>query len=412
METKQSVTELGEKVLREKERLKYSKTSIRHFEADCKRFSAFVIESIGEDVFSEEIASKYLAEKFDYPSDFGKKLPRDVCDAVRCIRKLGEYQLFGAFSRQWSRQTETQWHLADEALIATYLHSAQTADNRESTRILRTRYLKKFYDFLGFRNLSGISDVSSMVISEYVLTLQGSAPTTVQQLLAALKNYFRFLFRNGYCEQDWSSSVPKVNHPQNLTIPALWEESEIELLLRSIDRNSPSGKRDYAIILLAVQLGLRSSDIAELKLESLKWDRNEIELVQHKTDKNLVHPLVDDVGWAIIDYIRYARPPTDPTYVFLSANAPYSKISAGTVSVILRRHMRFCGIKKPAGTTKGVHSLRHAFARRLLAQGTPLPEVVGIMGHVSSSSTVPYLKVDIDGMRRCSLSLTEELNRV
>jgi len=316
-------------------------------------------------------------------------------------------QLFGAFRRQWSSQKETDWYLNDKKIVNDYLNGVQTADHRDSTKALRKRNIKRFYDFVGFRDLSGISDVSAKLISDYTLSLQGCAPISVQQMLSTLKSYFRFLFSNNYCTKDWSSCVPKVSVKQNLTIPALWEQSEIELLLRRIDRTSPLGKRNYAVILLAVQLGLRCSDIAGLKLESLKWDRNEIDLVQYKTGKRLIHPLCDDVGWAIIDYLRYARPTVESDLVFLTANAPYRKLKSQSVSSILTRYTRLCGITKPCGTTKGVHSLRHGFARRLLEQGTPLPEVSEIMGHVSYSSTTPYLKIDVEGLRKCTLSLPE-----
>lgn len=410
MEKNLTLTEIIETLIREMERLKYSNSSLRHTKKDCRRFLEYVIEITGQDAFSEEIGKRYLEEKFQYPTLYPKETPDTVLEAVRCVRRLGEIQLFGAFRRQWSSTTEVDWYLADEQIISTYLVNSQTADHSESTKSLRTRNIKRFYDFLGFRRLNGIADISAQIISDYATSLQGCAPTSVQQMLSSLKNYFRFLFRNELCESDWSVCVPKVKLRNNITVPALWENSEIELLLKSIDRTSPVGKRDYAVLLLAVQLGLRCSDIASLKLESLKWERNEIDLVQYKTGTRLIHPLCDDVGWAIIDYIRYARPTVESDFVFLTANAPYRKLNSSTVTSVLRRHANRCGIIKPSGTTKGVHSLRHGLARRLLEQGTPLPEVADIMGHVSYSSTAPYLKVDIEGLRKCSLSLSEVIS--
>lgn len=410
MEEKLTLSMLIEAAIKEYERLHYSKSMIGHFKKDCRHFYEFVIKETRGDAFSEEIGARYLSEKFGYPPLYAGKLPRDVLEAVRCVRRLGEYQLFGAFRRQLSSQKETDWYLADKPIVTAYFTRAQTADNRESTKTLRLRYIKKFYDFLGFRELNGLTGVSALVISDYTLSLHGLAQTTIQQFLAGLRAYFRFVYKNGYCTQDWSSCVPKVRSRQNLTVPALWEQGEVELLLKSIDRNSFAGKRDYAVILLAVKLGLRSSDISCLRLDSLNWEKNEIEIVQHKTGGRIVHPLFDDVGWAIIDYIRYARPDVDTEFVFLKVCAPYKQINAKTVSDILKRHIRMCGIVKPSGSTKGIHSLRHAFARRLLEQGIPLSEVADIMGHVSYSSTTPYLKVDIEDLRKCSQPLPEVMS--
>jgi len=202
-----------------------------------------------------------------------------------------------------------------------------------------------------------------------------------------------------------SFCVPSVKSPKNLNIPALWEKDEVELLLKSIDRGNPAGKRDYAVILLATQLGLRISDLANLKLENLRWEYNEIELVQQKTGNRIVHPLLKDIGWALIDYIQNARPKIGDPTVFITINAPYTKMQSASIGCIIQRCMSRCGITKQPGTVSGLHSLRHALARRLLEQGTPLPEVADILGHTSYSSTSPYLKVDVDGLRECSLSL-------
>jgi site-specific recombinase XerD len=136
---------------------------------------------------------------------------------------------------------------------------------------------------------------------------------------------------------------------------------------------------------MAVQLGLR--------------------IIQHKTGSRVTHHLLGDIGWAIIDYIQYARPKVESDYIFLTVNAPYTKLVPGSVSDILTRHMRRCGIKKQPGTVSGMHSLRHALARRLLEQGTSLQGVADLMGHSKYSSTLPYLKSDIEGMRVCALSL-------
>ncbi|MCL2674681.1 MAG: tyrosine-type recombinase/integrase [Defluviitaleaceae bacterium] len=407
MEQTRTISALSAELLLEMDRMGYSKSLIRHFKVDCERFSEFSRETTGNDCFDEKLGEKYLAERFGYPELSPVKLPRPVCNAVRCVRRLGEYRLFGVITRQWASPERTDWYLDDEQVINAYLDNTQTADGRKSTKALRRRDIKKFYVYIAFHKATGIHDLSNQLISGFALSLQGMALTSSQRVLATLRNYCHFLYKNGYCPRDWSFHVPKVHAPKNLTIPALWEQSEIELLLNSVDRTSPLGKRDYAVMLLALTLGLRSSDIAGLELESLKWERNEIDLIQRKTGNRLVQPLLGDVGWAIIDYIRYARPKIESPFVFFTVNAPYTQLKAASTSAILNRYMCRCGIVKPSGTTRGMHSLRHAFARRLLEQGTPLPEVADIMGHTSYSGTSPYLKVDIDGLRTCSLSITE-----
>ena len=302
------------------------------------------------------------------------------------------------------------WELDDKKLITACVEAMQTADNSERTKDTRTRHIRNFYDFMASRKLSGVKDASAQTISDYVASLQGYSPVYNKRRLGTLRNYFRFLHKSGFLETDWSDAVPRVFAAKNRTIPALWGKSEIECLLNGIDRGNPVGKRDYAIILLVAQLGLRISDIAELRLENLKWERKEIEVIQHKTGRpivHLVHPLPENAGWALIDYIRYARPKIESPYAFLTANAPYGQMSPATVGCVLARRMNRCGIEKRPGMAGGMHSLRHALARRLLEDGTPLETVADIMGHTSYSSTSPYLKVDVEGLRECALSLEE-----
>jgi site-specific recombinase XerD len=407
MEETKTLTSLIDDIMREMQRLQYNSGTIREFRIYAKRFREHVLKDTGADIYTEDIGAKYLREKYGYPSDAVGALPPGTSNAVRCVRRIGEYKLYGALTRLRTSKTMSSrdWALGDIDVINTYLDAVQTADNSEATKRLRTHHVKLFYEFLGFRGINGIRNVNAKVISDYALSMQGGSPVYAKHRLATLKYYFRFLHKNGLCEQDLSFCVPSVKTPKNLNIPALWEKDEVELLLKSIDRGSPAGKRDYAIILLAVQLGLRLSDIANLKLENLRWEYDEIELVQHKTGNRIVHPLLKDVGWSLIDYIQNARPKVSDPTVFITVNAPYTRMHSGSMGCIINRCMSRCGLIKRQGTVSGMHSLRHALARRLLEQGTPLPEVADIMGHTSYSSTSPYLKVDIEGLRECSLSL-------
>lgn len=409
MKQKQTITQIAECVILEMERMQYSPTTISTFRVKAKQLSRYVQEKTGADYFTEELGRRYLADTIGFPFAENRWLTSPESAHTRCVRRIGEYQLYGAVLRNHAKQSKIlgSWGLGDEKIITAYVESVQTADNSEATKKLRIRHIKQFYEFLASRKLSGIHDISVQIISDYAASLQGESPVYTKHRLATLRFYFRFLRQNGILEYDWSFAVPKVIAPKNLNVPALWEKEDLERLLKGIDRGNPTGKRDYAIILLVVELGLRISDVSELRLESLKWERNELELIQHKTGNRMTQPLLEDVGWAIIDYIRYARPNVESPFVFLTLNAPYTQMQPSSIGCILDRHRVQSGIQKKRGTAGGMHSLRHALARRMLEQGTPLPTVANVMGHTSYTSTSPYLKVDIEGLRECALSLGE-----
>ena len=413
MEKRKNLSKLIQKATEAMKLLNYNPRTTNDFYLHCQRFAEFVHDTTGEDVFTEELGARYLKEVFNFPSEeLVGALPARITDPVRCIRKLGEYSLYGAFvnPRKPRIKPARDWTNCDNGVLVAYLNAVQTADNSDATKKLRTHHMELFYEFLGFRGISGISEMTAQIISDYALSLQGGSTVYAKHRLAALRHYFRFLYKNGYCDKDWSYVVPHVAAPTNLNVPVLWTADEVESMLKNIDRGSPDGKRTYAVILLIAQLGLRVTDIADLRLDNLKWERKEIVLRQHKTNNETSYPLLDDTGWAIIDYIRNSRPKTNEPYVFMTITAPYTKLQRQSISGILVRHLQKCGITSKSGTVKGAHSLRHALARRLIEQGTPLSDVASIMGHTDYSSTFPYLKVDIDGLRQCALSLEGVIN--
>ena len=408
MKREVTLSELCRRVISELEQLRYSESYNKRYRVRCNEISRFAMETIGEDIFTEELGASYLKQIHRYSlGDPVKELSYTVQSAIRCVRLLGEIKQYGAFVRKIQRKEDFNWAGDDLPIVNAYLDAVQTVDNSEATKISRSHKIKIFYQFLDFRGIKGIKELNAQIISDYALSMQGGALSYTRHKLLTLGRYFSFLFKNGYCKEDWSKAVPRIIVPENANVPTLWSEEELDQLLKSIDRGSPSGKRDYAVILLAIQLGLRTSDIAYLKLEYLKWDQKEIEFTQHKTGKRIILPMLTDTGWAIIDYIRFARPKSDGPFVFLSCIAPYEGLTPGGVGCILQRQMRRCGIQKRAGVTSGMHSLRHALARRLMEQGTSLSNLSEIMGHVDCGSTAQYLKVDIAGMRGCALSLEE-----
>lgn len=118
----------------------------------------------------------------------------------------------------------------------------------------------------------------------------------------------RYLHEHGYLSTDFSASLPKVKVPQKARIPSVWEEETLEKLLEVIDKGNPSGKRDYAIILLASMLGMRAIDICKMKFQNINWEERRIDIVQSKSQRSVTYPLLSVIGWAIIDYVRHGRP--------------------------------------------------------------------------------------------------------
>jgi len=212
------------------------------------------------------------------------------------------------------------------------------------------------------------------------------------------------MHEQGILPIDYSAIMPKDKYVRQPKLPSYFSPKEINLLLNSIDRSSAYGKRDYTMLLLVVRLGLRRSDVINMKFGSIQWEQEKIILTQKKT-KNLVElPLLQDVGNAIIDYLKYARPQSDQPYVFLRLIPPYDNLEENALLGAMQKYLRLSGIKYDE-RRHGPHALRHSLATDLLKQNTSLPVISSVLGHTNTESTIGYLRVDTESLRKCALEI-------
>ena len=182
-------------------------------------------------------------------------------------------------------------------------------------------------------------------------------------------------------------------------IRARWKGSS-----HAIDRGNPCGKRDYAIILLIARLGLRGIDVKRLEFGDFDWPGNRLSLTQAKTGHRVQLPLLKEVGWAVIDYIRGGRPVCDCPQVFVRHTAPIGPFSdQDHLHQILVKHARVAHVPISEKRRHGMHSLRHTLATRLMEDGTPLEQIADILGHQSVRSTGVYLKSSLGLLAKCAL---------
>ena len=191
-------------------------------------------------------------------------------------------------------------------------------------------------------------------------------------------------------------------------IPSVWTTDELKKLIAAIDRGSPKGKRDYAIILLACCLGMRCTDIKHLKMENFKWEEKKLIFIQSKTRTSIVLPLTSEVGWAVIDYLKYGRPKIESPYIFVKHMAPFGPFAEDDhLTQLIKSYMELAHLPT-LKKRRGMHSLRHTMASMLLEKDTPLTVISDILGHMDTDSTAVYLKVDIKNLKNVPLSFEEE----
>lgn len=202
--------------------------------------------------------------------------------------------------------------------------------------------------------------------------------------------------------------VARIHMPpvsKSVKISSAWQLDELKAMLDAIDRNSPIGKRDYAMIVLACVLGLRIGDIKTLRFSSFSWEEKKLSIIQHKTHNPLTLPIQDAVGWAVIDYIRKGRPHYyESDIIFLKHMLPFNPIGDDNhMQQQITCYVRKAGIDKRSKKHSGFHSLRHSACSLLLEMETPLPIITDILRHSDSNVTSVYQKTDLQKLSECIL---------
>jgi site-specific recombinase XerD len=275
---------------------------------------------------------------------------------------------------------------------------------RETSIRLITSKIHYFVNYIHNKNLKSSNDITIQTIDSYLSTLTKNKNTYIDSSIYSLKLYLHFLSEKGFLQSKLDNLLPKRRNNRKSTISYVWSKTDIQKLLDAVDRTDPKGKRDYAVLLLAVRLGLRVSDIRNLKLSSIDWNHNEINLIMVKTNQHIKLPLLKDVGWAIIDYLKNGRPITTSACLFVKHKAPFNELGGrNSFNYELHRYIVKAGLNIPVNNAKGMHTFRHSLAKFLLEEKTPLHCISESLGHQSVDATSVYIEIDVEGLRKCSL---------
>ena len=364
----------------------------------------------GVEEFSRDLALTWVDEAcgFFAKEQAGTLKPSDIY-LFRVAQMLGDYAVHGAVLRRYSRTVD---RLAGDGaqIIAGFRVWLQAAGCAVSTVRTYTTVAGQFVAFLDTR--AGLARLDAAGVQTFVATLAGYQFKTVEQKLCAVRSFLKFASGEGLVEAGVVDAVPAVKSRKQTRIPSIWDPGEVMKILEAVDRGNPCGKRDYAIILLITRLGLRSIDVKRLEFSDFDWPGNRLRVVQSKTGHKIWLPLLKDVGWAVIDYIRAGRPVSDARQVFIRHTAPIVAFSdQDHLHQILLKHARVAHVR--VGERRhGMHSLRHTLATRLMEDGTPVEQIADILGHQSVQSTGAYLKSSLGLLSRCALDPDQPATQV
>jgi site-specific recombinase XerD len=226
------------------------------------------------------------------------------------------------------------------------------------------------------------------------------SPARAKAATTALRSFLRYLRYCGEIQLDLAAAVPTVPNWSVTGIPRAIAPAHLQAVFAHCPRDTPVGRRDYAILMLLARLGLRAGEIVSLTLDSIDWETGSIAVVG-KGNQAASMPLSNEVGEAIGDYLRYGRPSSNSRALFLRACAPIRGLGAAqTVSTIVGAAIKRAGIETPH---RGTHQFRHALATDMLRHGATLTEIGSVLRHRHAKTTSLYAKVDFAALRPLAL---------
>jgi len=264
------------------------------------------------------------------------------------------------------------------------------------TRDTRTKYVRQFLSDQFSDGAIRIDALKPADIVDYVSRRSaGWKAATVGVLCNSLRSYFRFKSVQGTSTVRLISSLPKIAQWRLATLPKALSKKELDTLLAAFDRETPGGRRDYAIARCYVDLGLRTAEVVRLQLDDIDWHQGVI-FISGKGRRRDTLPLPQRTGEAIARYLQIDRQESATRAIFQRLRPPHNQPAvAATIRGSIRNAARRCGL---SARLSGPHILRHTMATRLVQSGVPFKEVSDLLRHRDLDTTTLYAKVDMNAL--------------
>lgn len=389
-------------ILEEMVQKKFSEHSIYFYSHVYQTLMAYLTENKFDD-FSDKIRDDFLLDIYGIRIEDFSHLSKHKQKRIRAV------VLIEKFSTTGNVPVLLQYKTSSKSIPDAYLCVLQKYEKwlEEEGLAIATRKQRKarselFLEYLASLEIYDINTISVNLLHDFVQRFAGYSNRTTNLYILILNDFLRFLYLSGNLSSDLTDCISTIMK-RNEKISSVWNQDDLKAYLDSIDRATKIGKRDFALSLIAIRLGLRGSDIRNLKLSDIDWEKHVISICQIKTKEIQVLPLTDDVGWAIIDYIQNARPDTDYKNLFVRMTPPFSPYSNYGFQSMIDKYCYAAGIDHE-NMKSGLHSFRHSLASQLMTDQIPVQIIRSVLGHKNPQTVREYLKVNISLLKECALS--------
>lgn len=375
--------------------------TIDNYKTVLHKLQRFSVER-GENIYSRELIDTFISENGfqERKNDPGHMYYR----TCQILNDLASGNVPGhSYSRHPVMSTiSDDWKLSIEC----YKNSLTSKNQSLSTIKTKLERLKDFFLFLMQRDILTPVQLKSEIVTGFI-DYAGQHYKAIYRynLFQSLKDYLSFLYSTFLLPTNYALLLYSLPDPSSSVLPSFYSPEEIQRVLCSVDRNTFMGKRDFAIIQMIAQTGIRAADMADLKIGDLCPNSSEIIFQQHKTKKWLRLPLTDELWFSLYDYLS-CRKEGGYTYLFIrNMNARVSDpVTASCISAIVRKYILLSGVYSP-GRKAGSHSLRHSLAVSMTNSGTPFPTISRVLGHSSMEVTKEYAGISLEQLTTLTLEV-------
>lgn len=377
----------------------FSDSIIKKYNSHLQKYYSYCIKNNIKNFYSKSIISNYIDSlNLDHCSYF-------INFSKNVLNKFIDFYFNGSFRYFYIEPVLLKSKQFNHILIL-YEEALKSSEIRTSTQNVQLKIIKKFLIFLENNNIFSLKNHS---LKDYIFKYINSATLshkTKSNYSKKIKNFLNFTFKKQLSNISGDNIFPKIHCNSRERILSFYSSEEISSVIKVIDTTTSVGKRNYVIVLLAATLGLRASDIANLKLENFDFDNKLLKITQQKTQKTLIQPFTEEILFALLDYLKYGRPITNSDFIFVRTRAPFDRISAPCMSTAITGYFKLAGIN--ISTRKhGLHSLRHSLANNMLHNNISLQDISATLGHSYISTTTMYTNIDLKTLKLLSLEVCE-----
>lgn len=395
MKQKETIKELMANCIKYFESHSYSQLRIDHYKSMWRNGIIPFLDEKSIQYYDASVGEEYIVSRMT-----GSIITPSQRDYIRSIHVLSEFQEKGEISKRLCHPIERKLTGRIGSLMNQFLLHLEILRRKEKSITDHRLYLYRFLKFLDSKQVRDTEDIKEEHILIFVSTLTNNKINVV----SSIRLFLRYLFDERIFHSDLSSVLQHYKWTNREKLPSVYTSKEVLQIESSIRREDATGKRNYAMMLLATRLGLRASDIAHLTFDNIKWESSLIILSQFKTGKEVELPLLADVGEAIIDYLKYGRKHSESQRVFLYNRAPFTEMKNYAVASVIGYLVNISGVD----TTRrkhGPHAMRHSLVSRFLENRESMPVISEALGHQSTNTTMSYIRIDVESLRQCALEV-------